>query len=90
MTLHAPATHPRHIPHLRISPDLISAGMVGLALILIVGALVMVPRYFAPPVTDPAVLEARYGIEFRMGERASAVSEAEYLVDFRAAERDMR
>lgn len=87
MTTHAPVTHPRHLPQVHISSDVWSTILIGLALVLIVGALVMVPRFFAPPAVDPAVLEAQYGIEFRMGERASAVSEAEYLVDFRAAER---
>lgn len=85
MAVHVPV-HPRQVPQIHVSEDLIETLTALVLVAAIFAAAVMAPRLLNLPTR--AELEAASLVEFRLSERASRVSERQYLVDFRAEERN--
>lgn len=84
MAVHVPV-HPRHLPHVSISGDLLPTVSAIVLVGAVIVALLLVPPFLARP--DRAAAETRSLIEFRAGERAAGISEADSLIVFRAGER---
>ena len=85
MAVHVPV-HPRHIPQIHVSGDLVETLTALVLVAAIFAAAAMTPRLLNLPTR--AEVEAASLVEFRIGERAARVSERQYLVDFRAEERN--
>lgn len=95
MSVHVPTRQPiPHLPHLHVPafriPVPVQTALISIiGLALVVAAFVLLPIVVQSP-AERAAAEQRSLIEFRAGERASAVSEAEAIIEFRAGERSGR